>query len=282
MQDGAAVLAKHPRIVAVHERIGVGTFGEVFRCTVQDLEHEVAVKLLLKGSDIRQKRELELLGQLHHERLVRFHAVLDLTPCALVMELCRGGSLDVLLHGPAGEQGGLEGLGLQPRARAMVDVISAVEYLHAHHILHRDIKADNVFLTSPVVAPVCDLPTVKVGDLGLARELGAAMTQCTGTYRYMAPEVLTSEHYAEPSDIFSCGILLYEVMSGRKPFSNLSGLRVAAAISTGTRPEPADIGTGPIAEALGAILLMSWAEEPEVRPTAAYLRECLEPLVPGC
>lgn len=277
--DAGVMLARRPEIHAVHGRLGAGNFGEVFHCTMVDQQQQVAVKVLHKGSDVSQKREVELLGQLRHANLVQCQLVLRGPPDALVLELCSGGTLDTLLHQVSAQSGAFTSLGLRPRARAMVDILAAVEYLHAQRIVHRDIKSGNAFLSSQVVLPAEELPPVKLGDLGLARELDSKMTQCTGTWRYMAPEVLNSDEYTESADIFSCGILLHEAMSGKVPFGNLNALRVAAAIATGQRPDVKDLpGPAPIADALAAVIQASWAEEPAERPSASYLAQCLQPL----
>mmetsp|Transcript_17973 Transcript_17973/g.51060 ORF Transcript_17973/g.51060 Transcript_17973/m.51060 type:complete len:399 (-) Transcript_17973:202-1398(-) len=281
-EDAGVVLARRPEIEAVHGRLGAGTFGEVFHCTLKGSEQEVAVKVLHKGSDISQKREVELLGQFKHDNLVQFICLLHGPPDALVLELCAGGCLTDVLHGPMAQPAGVANLGLQPRARAVLDVVVACEYLHSQRIVHRDIKPGNVFLTSTVSTPMIDLPPVKLGDLGLARELDNQMTKCTGTWRYMAPEVLTSNSYAESADVYSCGLLLYEVLSGKVPFAGLNAMRVVQAVTTGQRPAPRDInGPSAIIEALEAVLGACWAQEPLHRPSASYLAQCITPLATG-
>mmetsp|Transcript_17974 Transcript_17974/g.51063 ORF Transcript_17974/g.51063 Transcript_17974/m.51063 type:complete len:392 (-) Transcript_17974:202-1377(-) len=281
-EDTAVILSRRPEIEAVHGRLGTGTFGEVFHCTLKGREQKVAVKVLHKGSDISQKREVELLGQLKHDNLVQFICLLHGPPDALVLELCAGGCLTDVLHGPMAQPAGVANLGLQPRARAVLDVVVACEYLHSQRIVHRDIKPGNVFLTSTVSTPMIDLPPVKLGDLGLARELDNQMTKCTGTWRYMAPEVLTSNSYAESADVYSCGLLLYEVLSGKVPFAGLNAMRVVQAVTTGQRPAPRDInGPSAIIEALEAVLGACWAQEPLHRPSASYLAQCITPLATG-
>mmetsp|Transcript_17969 Transcript_17969/g.51049 ORF Transcript_17969/g.51049 Transcript_17969/m.51049 type:complete len:399 (-) Transcript_17969:346-1542(-) len=278
-EDAGVVLARRPEIEAVHGRLGAGTFGEVFHCTLKGSEQEVAVKVLHKGSDISQKREVELLGQFKHDNLVQFICLLHGPPDALVLELCAGGCLTDVLHGPMAQPAGVANLGLQPRARAVLDVVVACEYLHSQRIVHRDIKPGNVFLTSTVSTPMIDLPPVKLGDLGLARELDNQMTKCTGTWRYMAPEVLTSNSYTETADVYSCGLLLHEVMSGKVPFDGLNVIRVVQAVTTGQRPDPKDInGPSPIIDVLGEVLDACWAEEPTDRPSASYLAQCIKPV----
>jgi len=225
---------------------------------------------------------VELLGQFKHDNLVQFICLLQGPPDALVLELCAGGCLTDVLHGPKAQKAGVANLGLRPRACAVLDIVSAVEYLHTQRIVHRDIKPGNVFLTAKVSTPMIDLPPVKLGDLGLAREVDNHMTQCTGTWRYMAPEVLTSNSYAESADVYSCGLVLFEVMSGKVPFDGLNLTRVVQAVTTGQRPNPKDVdGPSPIIEVLGEVLDACWAEEPTDRPTAAYLAQCIKPLAKG-
>jgi len=279
LEDTSVTLTHHPEIKAVHRRLGAGSFGEVFHCTMKDSRSEVAVKVLRQDTAVSQQREAKMLSELKHGSLVQFHCLLRGPPHALVLELCAGGSLANLLHGKMPSSSCLANLGWRPRARASMDIVSAVEYLHTQHIVHRDIKAGNALLAAPVDMPAVDLPPVKLGDLGLAREVGCHMTPRTGTRRYMAPEVASSNPYAKPADIYSCGLFLFEMMSGEVPFKDFESDSVVLAVATGRRPDPSDVrGPRHLVGALAQVLEACWADDPSARPSASCLARLLQPL----
>jgi len=260
-------LAQLPGI-AVHERIGKGSYAAVFRCTIEGREGDVAVKVMHRNSELRLTREVELSGKLQHANLVSLLQFIEGRRPTLVLELCAGGSLERLLHRSPGKAG-LQGLGLKPRVKSAWEVGSAVEYLHHQGVVHRDVKSANVFLTSQPQADPTELPPVKLGDMGLARPVEACMTRFVGSLRYMAPEVLETNAYGLPADVFSCAILLHELATGNVPFAEVgSDLRITTAIASGRRPKLEELPS-PDGAALQAVLQRSWAEEPEERGTAS-------------
>ena len=109
----------------------------------------------------------------------------------------------------------------------MVQLVSALQYLHGHRVLHRDLKAQNVMLTLD--------QRVKLGDFGVSRQMSTQTDLAqtvVGTPVYMAPEVMKSESYAEPADVWALGVVLYELLALRRPFE---GAHIAALIVQVTR-----------------------------------------------
>lgn len=238
--DPLSAVRSLPGVVEVHGLIGVGSFSHVFSCTLEGLETVAAVKLL-SGPEkpLDENREVRMLMRLQHPNLVRLLRVVEGPPHALALDLCVGGCLQELLHGSGGGKIFLSKLGTQARARAALDAALAVEYLHDQNIVHRDVKSGNCFLSRVVLPDCVELPPVKLGDLGFARSVTAAvMTRGIGTVRYMAPEVISSGSYGLPADVYSCGVLLHELLSGEMPYGNMrinSGA-LAIAILSGKRP----------------------------------------------
>jgi len=266
-----------PGILGVHDLLGVGSFGYVYRCTFEGVTEQVAVKVLFQNMlSLEQNREVTLLQELHHPNLVRLLEVVHGSLQGLVLELCAGGSLQELLHGP-NAQCLLMGLGLQQRVKAALDVASAVEYLHSAGIVHRDVKSGNAFLSQPVAPGAVALPLVKLGDLGLARFVAptaAMMTQGVGTVRYMAPEVIVSSLYGLAADIFSCGILLHELVTGMLPYGGGKKMNdgvLTMAIMGGQRPPIDAIPGGDIGTCLKLLLEECWAGDPDRRLSASDL-----------
>src|SRR5262249_38425672 len=190
--------------------IGRGGFGEVYY-GVSDGGKEVALKL------VRGNLEVELRGMAQclnfkHPNLVSLY---DLRTDSqgdhwVVMEYISGEPLNgILARHP---------LGLPPELiqQWFLPLAGAVGYLHDHGIVHRDLKPANIFLENGVV---------KVGDYGLSKFISSsrrtAQTQSVGTVHYMAPEVSTG-NYNKQIDVYACGIVLYEMLTGHVPFDGES------------------------------------------------------------
>lgn len=125
----------------------------------------------------------------------------------LVLEYCSGGTLGDLLA----KEGQLP---LDVARRLIIDVAKGLEHAHLRQVLHRDVKPANVFLTSD--------GTAKLGDLGTGIHIGDESGERVGTAFYMAPEIFEGQQPTVRSDVYSLGILAYEVLAGERPFSGES------------------------------------------------------------
>lgn len=224
--------------------LGAGGMGEVYRARDTRLGRDIAIKVL--PDDVasspdrlaRFEREAKTVASLNHPNIVVLHSIEEVSGTRfLTMELVEGRSLaDVV------SPGGL------PLARVLDLAIPLAEALVAAHekgVVHRDLKPENVMVTRE--------GRVKVLDFGLAKltqaEPGAQRTQTTtmssplstigevvGTAPYMAPEQILGETVDTRTDLFSFGILIYELAAGRRPFAGQSFWEVSAAIMNGTPP----------------------------------------------
>lgn len=265
------------QVETVFECLGIGAYSEVYRCKVSGLERPAAVKIL--HSQLEDNREVELLKGLTHQNLVSLIDVIQGSPNALVLELCSGGSLLHLIH-YRGCRSIFDSVSFKGKVQAALDVMKAVEYLHAKHVVHRDVKCGNCFLSTQAVEGCPMLPDVKLGDLGFARVAAASMTRAIGTVRFMAPEVISSNQYGFPADIFSSGVLLFELVSGRMPYASwgrATDAALAIAILKGLRPDFKEILPG--GKMLQGILELCWACDVEVRPSAEEFRGYLDTCV---
>ncbi|KAK7246693.1 hypothetical protein RIF29_41563 [Crotalaria pallida] len=196
------------------EKLGQGGFGAVYKGFLKELNSDVAIKKISRESKQGIKEyatEVKIISQLRHKNLVQLlgwcHRKNDLL---LVYELMPNGSLDSHLYGEKSF------LTWPVRYSIALGLASALLYLQEEWeqcVLHRDIKSSNVMLDSSF--------NVKLGDFGLARfvdhEKGSQTTLIAGTRGYIAPEyVITGKAYKE-SDIYSLGVVLLEIASGRKP-----------------------------------------------------------------
>jgi serine/threonine-protein kinase len=204
--------------------IGAGGMGEVYRARDPRLKRDVAIKISAAGFNQRFEREAQAIAALNHPHICQIY---DVGPNYLVMELIEG----LPLKGP---------LPLEKGLQYATQIAAALEAAHARNIVHRDLKPANILATPS---------GVKVLDFGLAKVTGPerpdlatrtmSLTEAgtvAGTVAYMSPEQAKGEDVDARSDIFSFGIVLYEMLSGRRPFSGDSPAETMSAI---LRDEPA-------------------------------------------
>jgi hypothetical protein len=204
--------------LTLHELLGRGGFGEVYRAHQSSLGRSVAVKLIRSdvssdnGSLRRFRREAMALGRLAHPHIVTIHDVgrSDDNAPYIVMEMLKGNTLaSVMKDGPLGVE----------RSRAIaIQLADALSAAHEAGVVHRDLSPRNVFVREDT-ASLRDFVTVL--DFGLARlaEGDADSSSAgAGTTLYMSPEQVLGEPLTEASDLYSLGLIIYELCAGRRPF----------------------------------------------------------------
>ena len=206
------------------EMIGTGGMADVYIAQDQRLSREVAVKIL--RSDLakdptfvsRFRKEAKAAAGLNHPGIVAVYDSGEDPAPYIVMELVSGHTLRELIHG--GER-----LPLDRALEIGAGILEALDYSHQRGIVHRDIKPANIMIT--------DKGDVKVMDFGIARamdDLGATLTSTwnvVGTAQYLSPEQALGEIADTPTDIYSTGCLLYELLTGRPPFSGETPVSIA-------------------------------------------------------
>ena len=197
----------------LHEQLGQGGMGVVFRAHDTVLQRIVALKLVgvsyVDDPEMRERffREARAAAQLTHKNIV---TVYDLGEHEgrpyLAMEYLAGEDLQRRLARP-------EKMPVSRRLEVAIEICHGVEHAHAHGIIHRDLKPANIYLAENA--------GVKILDFGLARPMTSQLTHSNmlmGTINYMAPEQVRAERADQRSDIFSLGVVLYELFGGRKAF----------------------------------------------------------------
>ncbi|XP_021890243.1 receptor-like serine/threonine-protein kinase ALE2 isoform X2 [Carica papaya] len=197
-------------------KIGEGGFGIVYRAILDD-GREVAVKVL-KREDHHGGREflaeIEMLSRLHHRNLVKLIGICTEHTRCLVYELVPNGSVDSHLHGVDKKTGPLD---WSARMKIALGAARGLAYLHedsSPRVIHRDFKSSNILLENDF--------TPKVSDFGLARTAldegnKHISTHVMGTFGYLAPEYAMTGHLLVKSDVYSYGVVLLELLTGRKP-----------------------------------------------------------------
>lgn len=210
--------------------LGTGVSGLVRLVTHKETGVDYAVKIMdltKYGTEKRLtqlKNEVLISAQVDHANIIRLEEVYQSeTHLYLVQELCTGGDLFDLLKAQKNRR-----LKEDDARRLVQQILSAVKYLHAHHLLHRDVKLENFLLTSS------DLQTaqIKMIDFGCARHFtpGQVHRDPVGTPYSLAPEVLRRCH-SERSDVWSCGVLAFALLSGKTPFGGCDGGNIQAVRS---------------------------------------------------
>lgn len=197
--------------------LGAGTFGVVRQARKLSTSENVAVKILLKkalmGNDVQLQMlydELAILQKLHHPNIVQFKDWFESKDkFYIVTQLATGGELfdRILCKGKFTEVDAV---------KIVVQMLSAIEYVHSKNIVHRDLKPENVLY----ISPSDDSPLV-IADFGIAKELkngDELIFKAAGSLGYVAPEVLTTSGHGKPCDIWSFGVITYTLLCGYSPF----------------------------------------------------------------
>lgn len=203
-------------------RLGEGGFGQVFQAWDTKLHRHVAIKYLKNftaGVDLT--REARLAASLQHAAFVKIHALEQTEDSqAIVMELVPGRTLRQILD--------LEAPGIATVLDMVRQVAQAMQEAHAAGLIHGDLKPSNLMQEPSGAVRILDFGLATQADRDATTSLVQADPQ--GTIAYMAPEILTGAKLQASADIYALGVILYELLTARRPFSHLSGLALAAAL----------------------------------------------------
>ena len=216
--------------IQLGERIGIGSYGEVHRGLWRGTE--VAVKRFL-DQDLSQhlmrefETEVDLMRRLRHPNVILLMGAVTKTPnLSIVTEFLHRGSLYKLLHRPQPPQV-TAALSEARRMRMALDVAKGMHYLHSCDpiIVHRDLKSPNLLVDKHWMVKVC--------DFGLSRMKNHTFLSSksnAGTPEWMAPEVLRNEPSDEKSDIWSYGVIFWELLTLKEPWNGLNPMQVVGAV----------------------------------------------------
>jgi len=247
----------------VGDQIGAGGYGVVYRA--QWRTTEVAVKMLkhdLATEKLVFLKESALMFKLRHPNIVCIMGIVIDPSICIVTEYCINGDVANLMWN--------KNYVVEPEhiRKICLDTCRGLVYLHAANIIHRDLKSRNLLIDKDW--------NIKVADFGLARTLDddVTMTSC-GTPSHVAPEIINHLQYSYKADVYSFGICLYEICVRQKPYGDLPGLHVAAAVAKeGFRPE-----IPPTLDPMWHNLMCCcWDQVPENRPDFERLVEILSDL----
>ncbi|KAG0534169.1 hypothetical protein BDA96_04G256300 [Sorghum bicolor] len=257
--------------IAIGERIGLGSFGEVYRGEWHGTE--VAVKKFLQqdiSSDALEefRTEVRIMKRLRHPNVVLFMGAITRVPnLSIVTEFLPRGSLFRLIHRPNNQLDERKGL------RMALDVARGMNYLHncSPVIVHRDLKSPNLLVDKNWVVKVCDFGLSRMKNNTFLSSRSTA-----GTAEWMAPEVLRNEPSDEKCDVFSYGVILWELCTLLQPWEGMNAMQVVGAV--GFQNRRLDIPDN-IDPAIAEIIVQCWHTDPKLRPSFADIMAKLKPLL---
>uniref|UniRef100_A0A667WVD6 receptor protein-tyrosine kinase n=1 Tax=Myripristis murdjan TaxID=586833 RepID=A0A667WVD6_9TELE len=266
----------HPNAISKQKVIGAGEFGEVFRGVMKAPgrgEVAVAIKTLKPGYTEKQRQdflsEASIMGQFSHQNIIRLEGVVTKFKHAMIVtEYMENGALDIYLRDHDGEIPSYQLVGM------LRGIAAGMKYLSDMSYVHRDLAARNVLVNSNLEC--------KVSDFGLSRVLE---DDPEGTYttrggkipiRWTAPEAIAYRKFTSASDVWSFGIVMWEVMAfGERPYWDMSNHEVMKAINEAFRlPAPMDCPS-----AVYQLMLQCWLHDRSKRPRFTDIVNILDKLL---
>ncbi|GMQ11484.1 hypothetical protein CsSME_00054113 [Camellia sinensis var. sinensis] len=256
--------------ITLGERIGLGSYGEVYRGEWHGTE--VAVKKFLNqaisGESLEEfKSEVWIMKRLRHPNVVLFMGAVTRPPnLSIVTEFLPRGSLYRLIHRPNNQ------LDERRRLRMALDAARGMNYLHncTPVIVHRDLKSPNLLVDKNWVVKVC--------DFGLSRMKHSTFLSSrstAGTAEWMAPEVLRNEPSDEKCDVYSFGVILWELCTLQQPWGGMNPMQVVGAVGFQHRRLDIPDDMDPV---IANIIMKCWQTDPKLRPSFAEIMATLKPL----
>ncbi|KAG8076557.1 hypothetical protein GUJ93_ZPchr0006g43086 [Zizania palustris] len=265
--DGTDVWEIDVKLLKFGNKVASGSNGDLYRGSY--CSQDVAIKVVRPeriSADMYRDfaQEVYIMRKVRHRNVVQFIGACTRQPnLYIVTDFMSGGSVHDYLHKKNCA------FKLPELLRVATDIAKGMNYLHQNNIIHRDLKTANLLMDENKV--------VKVADFGVSRvkDQSGVMTAETGTYRWMAPEVIEHKPYDHKADVFSFGIVLWELLTGKIPYEYLTPLQAAiGVVQKGIRPTiPKDTHPN-----LAELLQKCWHADPAERPGFSQILEILQRL----
>ena len=250
----------------VGAQLGKGGWGVVYEGRHRQLGREVAIKQLPAGfstdADVRARfmAEARTLAALDHPHVVPIYDDVEQDGlCLLVMEKLSGGTVWSRFAN--------EGLSMEAACAAVLATCAGLQNAHQHQILHRDVKPENLIFNAEGQLKVTDFGIAKV--LGGQRTMATAAGEVIGTPAYMAPEQARGQEVTPATDVYAVGVMLYELLSGRRPFDDEADALALLFKHAYDEPLPLNEAAPGVPESLVAVTMKALAKDPKDRYQSA-------------
>ncbi|KAJ0261435.1 hypothetical protein HA466_0045590 [Hirschfeldia incana] len=253
-------------------RFAHGLYSRLYHGKYED--KAVAVKLITVPDDDEEgclgarlekqfTKEVTLLSRLSHPNVIKFVGAYKDPPVYCVLtEYLPEGSLRSFLHKPENRS-----LSLKKLIEFALDIARGMEYIHSRHVIHRDLKPENVLIDEDF--------KLKIADFGIAceEEYCDMLADDPGTYRWMAPEMIKRKPHGRKADVYSFGLVLWEMVAGAIPYEEMNPIQAAFAV-VHKNIRPAVPGDCPAA--MKALVEQCWSVAPDKRPEFWQIVKVLE------
>jgi serine/threonine-protein kinase len=267
----------------IERTLGKGAMGVVYEGVDPKLNRRVAIKTILKSHldpdtakdySMRFSREAQAVARLNHPHIVQVYDFAEEGDVAyLVMEFIRGKELKNFFDAS-------ERFDIKEAVRIMCELLDALDFAHNAGIIHRDIKPANVMLDAQARTKLTDFGVARVQDSDRTQAERTQAGTMVGTPAYMSPEQITGGHVDKRTDVFSAGIILYQFLTGEKPFTGGGAWTIAKKIIQEDPPLPSSLNNA-VTPYFDAVVNKALSKNPETRYQSAKdfgvaLRRALE------
>ncbi|KAL3673321.1 hypothetical protein V7S43_001038 [Phytophthora oleae] len=275
LKPGCTVREVEWNDLAIEKQVGTGSSCQVYKGSWRGVE--VAVKSFTGFDRSAVEREfaneVDMMQQLGPNPSLVLLLAVCANPLSIVLEYLPF-SLFELINGVPDKKRWLPPFPTSwtKRVHMILDIARGLQFLHSFDIIHRDLKSLNLLMTAE--------GRVKLADFGISRsnDQSELMTGCCGTFQWMAPEVLTSQKYSISADVYSFGVIMWEICEGAAPFKDLTPAQIPLAVVQ-ERRRP--IISPKIPPPLRDLIQRCWQHEPTLRPTAAEVVGILQSFFPA-
>lgn len=264
--DLSKLMFGHRFAFGAHSRLYHGIYedkvvaAKMINLPVHDENGDLAARLIKQFG-----REVTLLSRLHHRNVIKLVAAVKKPPVyCIITEYLPQGSLRAYLHKLEKKS-----LPLQKQIAIALDIARGMEYIHSQGVIHRDLKPENILIDQDFC--------LKIADFGIACEEAHCDTlaEDPGTFRWMAPEMIKRKPYRRKVDIYSFGLLLWELVAGKIPYEDMTPIQAAfAVVDKNIRP----VIPGECPPVMQMLIEQCWCEKPEKRPEFWQVVKVLEQL----
>jgi eukaryotic-like serine/threonine-protein kinase len=255
----------------IERTLGKGAMGVVYEGLDPKLNRRVAIKTILKSHldpdtakdySMRFSREAQAVARLNHPHIVQVYDFAEEGDIAyLVMEFIRGKELKNFFDAN-------ERFDIREAVRIMCELLDALDFAHNAGIIHRDIKPANVMLDSQARTKLTDFGVARVQDVDRTHAERTQAGTMVGTPAYMSPEQITGANIDKRTDVFSAGIILYQFLTGEKPFTGGGAWTIAKKIIQEDPPLPSSLNNA-VTPFFDAVVNKALSKNPETRYQSA-------------